>query len=222
MVVSPVKAILAIAVRGGERLACLEAEAVDDVEHARRQQVADEVGPEHDRRRGLLGGLQNHAVAGRERGGQFPDRHEQREVPRDDLADDAERLVEVIGDGVVVDLGEAAFLGADRAGEVAEVIDGQRQVGGGRLADRLAVVPGFGAREEIEVLLHAVSDPVEDQRALGRAGAAPGVLGGMGRVERGLDVLGVGTGDFAEKLAVYRREVLEITCLKAARSICRQ
>ena len=40
------------------------------------------------------------ASAGRE----LPGRHQDREVPRDDLADHAERLVEMIGDGVVVDL----------------------------------------------------------------------------------------------------------------------
>ena len=34
-------------------------------------------------------------------------------------------------------------------------------------------------------------------RALGGAGAAPGVLGGVRRVERGLDVGGVGAGDLA-------------------------
>ena len=155
-------------------------------------------------------------------GASFQHRHQQREVPRDDLADDAQRLVEVIGDRVVVDLGDAAFLGADRAGEVAEMVDGERQVGGRRLADRLAVVPGLGEREQLEVLLHAVGDPVEDQRALGGAGAAPGVLGGVGGVERGLDVLGVGAGDLAEQLAVDRRDVLEIFARARARPTCRR
>ena len=128
--VSPVKAILAMRVRRGERLAGLEAEAVDDVEHAGRQQVADQVGPQHDRGRRLLGGLQHDAVSGGQRRRQLPARHQQRKVPRNDLPDDAERLVEMIGDGVVVDLGEAAFLGADGAGEIAEMVDGERQVGG--------------------------------------------------------------------------------------------
>ena len=98
------------------------------------------------------------ASAGRE----LPHRHQDREVPRDDLADDAERLVEVIGDGVVVDLGQRAFLGADAAGEIAEVIDGERHVGVRRLADRLAVVDGLDGGEDLEVLLHAVGDLVQD------------------------------------------------------------
>src|SRR4051794_34947969 len=44
------------------------------------------------------------------RGRELPHRHQQREVPRDDLADDAERLVIVVGDGVVVDLADRTFL----------------------------------------------------------------------------------------------------------------
>ena len=79
--------------------------------------------------RRLLGGLQHDAVAGGKRRRELPHRHQYREVPRNDLPDDAERLMEVIGDGVVIDLGERAFLGADAAGEIAEVVDGERHVG---------------------------------------------------------------------------------------------
>ena len=42
VVVSPVKAILAMRLR--QRLAGFDAETVDDIEHARRQQVADQLG----------------------------------------------------------------------------------------------------------------------------------------------------------------------------------
>jgi hypothetical protein len=86
------------------------AEAVDDVEHARRQQVAISSISTRIEDRRLLGGLQHHAVAGRQRRGQLPRRHQDREVPGDDLPDHAERLVEVIGHGVVVELGQRAFL----------------------------------------------------------------------------------------------------------------
>ena len=146
VVVSPVKAILAIRSGAGQRLAGLGAEALHDVEHARRQQVLDQVVPDADRRRGLLGGLEDDRVAGGQRRGELPDGHQDREVPRDDLADDAERLVEVVGDRVVVDLRQRALLRADGAGEVAEVVDGQRDVGGQRLAYRLAVVPASPRR----------------------------------------------------------------------------
>ena len=49
--------------------------------------------------------------------------------------------MEVVRDGVVVELGEVAVLGADEAREVAEVVGGERQVGVQRLADRTCRCP---------------------------------------------------------------------------------
>ena len=68
------------------------------------------------------------------------------------------------------------------------MVDGERDVGEARLADRLAVVDGLDRGEHREVLLHAVGDLVEDLGALGGRGLAPGVLGLMRRVECKLDV----------------------------------
>ncbi len=164
----------------------------------------------------LLGRLQDDAVAGGERRRELPHRHQDGEVPRDDLADDAERLVEVVGDGRLVDLGERAFLRADAAGEVAEVIDGERQVGGHRLADRLAVVDRLDGGELGEVRLHAVGDLEQDGGAGGRRRLAPGVGGGVRGVERLLDVLGGRAGDLADDLAADRRAVLEVLALAPA------
>src|SRR5262245_50702322 len=107
----------------------------------------------------------------------------------------------VVGDGVVVDLAEGAFLRAHTRGEIAEMIDGKRNVGEARLADRLAVVDGFHCGENLQVVLHAVGDLVEDLRALGRSGRAPGVLRLVRGVERKLDVGGLRTGDLAYRLA---------------------
>ena len=143
-------------------------------------------------------------------GASFQRRHQDREVPRDDLTDHAERLVKVIGDGVVIDLRQRAFLRADAGGEIAEMIDGERDVGEGRLADRLAVVDGLDRGEHLEVLLHAVGDLVEDLGALGGCGVAPGVLGLMRGVERKLDVGGLRAGDLADRLAGNGADIVEI------------
>jgi len=114
------------------------------------------------------------------RGGrQLPGGHQDGEVPRDDLADHAQRLLVMVRDRIGVDLAHAAFLGADHSGEVAEVVDGERQVGGRRLAYRLAVLPGLGDRELREVRLDPVGDPVGDGAALGGRGPAPLVGGGV-------------------------------------------
>ena len=191
----------------------LEAEAVDHVDDAGRQQVRDQLDEHHDRGRGLLGGLDHDGVARGQRGRQLPHPHQQREVPRDDLADHAERLVEVVGDGVLVHLGQAALLRADRAGEVPEVVDGQRDVRVEGLPDGLAVVPRLRDRQHLEVLLHAVRDAVQHERPLGRRGGAPGRGGLPGGVEGGVDVLGRAAGDLAEHLARHGRDVLEVLAL---------
>ncbi|MNP57947.1 hypothetical protein D3C76_1528180 [compost metagenome] len=66
--------------------------------------------------------------------------------------------MDVVGHGAFVDFGGTAFLGADAAGEVAEVIDRQWDVGVEGFTDRLAVVPGFGDGQDFEVLFDAVGD----------------------------------------------------------------
>src|SRR5690606_40978400 len=114
---------------GGQRLTSVTDEALHDVQHVRWQQVTNQLGEERDRQRRLLGGLQYHAVAGSQRRSQFPGSHQAREVPRDDLPDHAQRLVEMVRGGVFVDLRGAAFLGPQATGKVAEVVSRQRNVG---------------------------------------------------------------------------------------------
>ncbi len=162
------KGDLGDALAGSQRFARLGAEAVDHVDHAGRQQVTDHLHQLEDRGRGLLGGLEHHAVAGGQRRGQLPGGHQQRKVPGDDLANDAQRLVEVIGHGVGVDIGGGAFLGANAAGEVAEVVHRQRNVGVQGLTHRLAVVPALGHRQRLQVGLDALSDLQKDIAALAR------------------------------------------------------
>ena len=64
----------------------------------------------------------------------------------------------VIGHRLRVDLADAALLRANRAREIAEVVRAQRDVRRHRLADRLAVVPGFGVRQQLQVVLNALRD----------------------------------------------------------------
>src|ERR1700727_617379 len=64
------------AVRGGERLARFEAEAVDDVEDALRNEIADDFEQNHDRSRGLFGGLENDAVPRSQRRRHLPYGHQ--------------------------------------------------------------------------------------------------------------------------------------------------
>ena len=121
--------------------------------------------------------------------------------------------MEVVGHGALVDLAARALLAAQHTGEVAEVVDRERQVGGEGLADRLAVLPGLGDGQHLEVLLDAVGDAVQDERALGERRPAPRGCGSVRGVEGRLDVLGGAAADLAERLAVDRRDVLEVLAL---------
>ena len=163
--------------------------------------------------RGLLGGLEHHRVAGRQRRSQFPGSHQDREVPRNDLSHHPERLMEVVGNGVVVDLRQRTLLGADRRGEIPEMISCQRNVGGQRLPNRLAVVPDFGERERVFVRVNAIGDLVQDRRPLGRGGFAPPGGGRVRGVECLFDVGLIRARHLAERLAGDRRRVLEIQTL---------
>ena len=83
----------------GERRARGLAEAGHDVDHAVREARLPAISsPEPQRReRRLLGRLEHDRAAGRERRRHLPRRHHQREVPRHDLADDADRLAQRVG-----------------------------------------------------------------------------------------------------------------------------
>ena len=116
----------------------------------------------------------------------------------------------MVGDGVLVDLGRGALQRPRGAGEVSEVISGQRDVGGQGLADRLPVLPGLGHGQHLAVGIDHVGDAVQDGGPLGQRGLSPGVLGGVGRIEGQLDVVGPRLRDRGEGLARGRALVLRV------------
>ncbi|MNZ36037.1 hypothetical protein D3C78_534480 [compost metagenome] len=116
----------------------------------------------------------------------------------------------VISHGIAVDFSGAAFLGAQAAGEVAEVVGSQGNVGVEGFADGFAVVPSLGNGQQFEVLFDAVGDLQQDQRACLHRGGAPGISGGMGRVQGFFDVFGSGAWEFGDQLAVHRGSVFEV------------
>ena len=89
----PVKAIFRTSRMRDERRARAGAVAGDDVDHAGRQPDRLEVlGQLEQGERRLLGRLDHHRAAGGERRRDLPGGHQQRIVPRDDLAGHAHRL----------------------------------------------------------------------------------------------------------------------------------
>ena len=128
------------------------------------------------RQRRRLGRLQHDRVPRRERRRDLPGEHQQREVPGDDLAGDAERLRLAVREGVLELVRPARV--------VEEVRGGERQVDVAALADRLAAVEALEHGELARALLDDARDPVEVLGALRRRERRPAVLE---RGARGLD-----------------------------------
>src|ERR671937_403832 len=115
-------------------------------------------------------------VARRERRRDLPRQHQEREVPRNDLARNPERLRPAVRE-CVLELVRPARV-------VEEVRGGQRQVDVARLLDRLAAVERLEHGELARTLLQNARDPEQVLRALGRRHGRPAVLE---RTARGRD-----------------------------------
>jgi ParB family chromosome partitioning protein len=125
------------------------------VEHARRQPgLRRQLGEQQRRERGELGRLQHHRVAERQRRCNLPGQHQQREVPRDDLPDHADRQL----------VGQRALLQLRPAGVMVEVARRQRHVDVARLPDRLAVIERLQHGEEPPVPLDHARERIEMPR----------------------------------------------------------
>ena len=124
------------------------------------------------RRRGqrrLLGGLHDDGVAARQGRAPLPGQHQQREVPRDDLADDADRLPQRVGQEVAAHRHGPALDLVGPAGVVAERVDDALHVAA-RIGDGLAAVERFHRRQFLRVLLDEVG---ELEHAAGRGRRRP-------------------------------------------------
>ena len=82
----------------GERRAGGFAEPGQDVDHARREAgFLDQLSQAQRGHRRLFGGFQHDGATRSQRRRDLPARHQQREIPGDDLADDAHRLAHRVG-----------------------------------------------------------------------------------------------------------------------------
>ena len=143
--------------------------ARDDVDDAWRQLgLAEDVAEEQRGQRRRLGRLEHDRVPGRERRRDLPREHQQREVPGDDLARDAERPRRTVRERVLELVRPARV--------VEEVRRSERQVDVARLADRLAAVQRLEHGELARTLLEQARDPEQVLRALGARECRPAVL----------------------------------------------
>ena len=122
--VEPVKRELADTRVVQDVLAGLRTAARDDVEHPWRDDALGELGQLEDRERRGGRRLEHRAVAGGEHGSELPGGHEEREVPRHDLAHDADGLVQHERTSCCRGAGRPSpVVGQKHAGEIAEVVD---------------------------------------------------------------------------------------------------
>ena len=132
---------------------------------ARQLGLLADLGQQQRGQRRRLGRLEHRGVAARQRRRELPRRHQQREVPRHDLADDAARLERAPAERVGELVGPARV--------VEEVRGGQRDVDVARLADRLAAVERLDDRQLARALLDQAREAEEELAALERRERLP-------------------------------------------------
>lgn len=192
----------------GQGLARLGAEACDDVQRARRQ--AGSLGDPAQFKGGHWGrlrGLQHHRAACSQSRGHLPRGHQHREVPGDDGAGDADRLLhglrgeaihrqrDLLLGRVVQPRGEVG-VEMEHAGGVVDVPE--------RLGQGLAVVLHLEPGQLVAARGDGVAHAVQDNGAFPPREARPGAF--VERPTRGLDgavdVVGAAAGDLGEDLTV--------------------
>ncbi len=127
-----------------------------DIDDAGRQaRIAADFGEGQRGQRREFGGLQDDRIAGGQRRSDFPRQHQQREIPWDDLAADADRP-----------LARKFRLYQFRpAGVMIEMARHERHVEIARFADRLAIVHALEHGEEAVALLNVAGERIEMARA---------------------------------------------------------
>ena len=106
-------------------------------------------------------------------GRDFPSRHQEGEVPRNNLTDYADGFTQDDRQVFGVKLGCGAFFAADDAGEITEMVRSQRDVGGTSFTDGFAVVQRFLQGEQFQVFVNHIGDFVEYGGTFGSGGFAP-------------------------------------------------
>ena len=176
------------------------AAAGDDVDKAGRQAgFLRDFGKAERGQTGIFRRLEHHRVAGRQGWCDLPGQHQQRKIPWDDLAGDANRQM----------VGKLAAQQLGPAGMVVEMAGDQRDVDIAGFADRFAVVHRLQNGQHAGVLLHQAGQRVERPGAVMVAGFGPLLLRLPGRGDRAIDVFGRTGGNLRQHRAGGRIAAVE-------------
>ena len=174
-----------------ERLAGLGV-ARENVEHARRQtHFHRQLGKCERGERRIFCRLDDDRISRCQRRSDLPRKHQQRKIPRNDLANHAAGLV----------VGKLGFEKLRPACVVIKVPRDERNVDVAALADGLAVVHRFENGKTARMFLHLASESIEIPRALVAAERLPCGKSLARRGDGGFNVGGVALGDFGESFA---------------------
>mmetsp|Transcript_1407 Transcript_1407/g.2862 ORF Transcript_1407/g.2862 Transcript_1407/m.2862 type:complete len:259 (-) Transcript_1407:68-844(-) len=173
-------------------MSCRGAPARENVDHALREsRLPDQVTHHCSSHGGLLGGLQDRCASCGHCGSNLPGEHRQRKIPRNDLANNADRLVtserkvfvrvHSQRDGFPLDLICPPCVVSENIGHQWNV-DVSGDVSG------FSVVSGFDICQLVCVLHHQVGEAVEAVASEGRVGATPAVERLVGSLHGSVDV----------------------------------
>jgi hypothetical protein len=176
-----------------------------------------QLGDPEQAQRGRRSGLDDHAVAGRQRRPELPGRHLGRVVPRYDRADDADRLARDGRDGPLGGGRDLAVQLVDGLGVPADAGGGLRHVQPDRVADRLACIDRLDQVQLAGVRVDEIGpheqDPLPDARVDPRPDAT--IRRGPGSRYGRVDIGRVTFGDLGDRLAgrrVLGHEPTPVTC----------
>ena len=149
----------------GQRRPGRFAESGDDVHHARRKTGFLNEMPQPQRaQRRFLGDFQDDRATGCQSRAEFPGRHQQRKIPRDNLTDDTDRLAERVG--MKLGTGHVGHGNRNRcafdfrcpAGHVTEQVDRQGDIGRRCDGTRFPVIQRFNLGQFLEIGFHQIRE----------------------------------------------------------------
>ena len=188
----------------GERRATFLAESRQHVEHARGQEFLTYFSEHQHAQRRILCGLQDERVAGAKRGADLESSQQDRRVPRDDGADNAERLTPRVAQNMLAEGDRFALEFAAQAAEVADDLDCGLCLRACLGAKRVPGLERNRARQLLDPRLKRIGNPREKAPALARNRARPGGKGIGRSLHCARDVLGAPSGDLGDRAPVGR------------------
>ncbi len=183
-----------------QRRAAAGAVAGEDVEHALRQHLVHDLAGAQHREGRFLGGFHHHGVASHQRRRDLERHQQQRHVPGNDRADDADRLAQRDGEGVGLERHALALELRSETAIEGEDVGEDAGLDPALGADRLAGLQGDELRQFLDVIAEDAAAFRHQPAALARQHLAPGLLRLGCRLHRRVDVARIAVGRVADLL----------------------